>query len=169
MAKSLNTKQLLGATDPERLRHIAIGTFLSFFVFLGSFLTADATIEIFMGESFSFLASTRCSACHSDGPSEPAPHDSAGDIDANGNINDPYYPSGWDDPSINNGGYFYNDTPIEDYPGYEEVPGSGGGDGGDGSGSSGGDDTSSSGGDLNVFQKNCLSKDGCTGDGVSGY
>lgn len=121
MAKSSSAKKLLAATDPERLRYIAIGTFLSFFVFSGSFLTADATIDVFWGDSYSFLASTRCMACHGSEPSDPAPHDSAGDIDANGNINDPYYPSGWDDPTINNGGYFYNYTPIEYYPGYEEI------------------------------------------------
>lgn len=47
MAKSFSSKQLLAETSPSRLKAAAVGAFLSFFVYLGAFITTDAAIGIF--------------------------------------------------------------------------------------------------------------------------
>jgi hypothetical protein len=51
MAKQSNvSKQLLAETRPDGLRNAALGAFLSFFVFLGALLVADAAAVQIAGE-----------------------------------------------------------------------------------------------------------------------
>lgn len=58
MARNNFADNLLGATDPGDLKHIVIGTFLSFFVFLGSFFTTSSALDVFIGEENILLAAS---------------------------------------------------------------------------------------------------------------
>lgn len=76
---------LLGATNPNHLKLVTLGTFLSFFVFLGSFFTTESTLFLFTGtNSNMFLASgIEYQTRPYPGFSGPAP--APGGIDFNGN------------------------------------------------------------------------------------
>ncbi len=58
MAKKTNpTQQLLAETNPDSLQRAAIGAALSFFVFLGAMVVADASAAQFAGEPGFLLGS----------------------------------------------------------------------------------------------------------------
>jgi hypothetical protein len=58
MKKHISSKQLLAETDPRRLKVVAIGAFLSFFVYVGAFITTDATLRIFYNNNSLLTAIT---------------------------------------------------------------------------------------------------------------
>ena len=51
MAKKSSVDTLLGATDPQSLKVVALGSLLSFFVFTGSFVTTDSAMQVFLNTS----------------------------------------------------------------------------------------------------------------------
>lgn len=97
MKKTNITKQLLGPTSGQRLGKIALGTSLSFLVYLGALFTTDAAIYLVTANT---AFATRCGACHYDGP--PPGGDHGGPV---GPGNDPYNPGGQggNDPYGGNG------------------------------------------------------------------
>lgn len=57
MAKKSNyAKNLLGATDAFELKNVALGSFLAFFVFCGSFWTSLSAIAVVTGEENALIA-----------------------------------------------------------------------------------------------------------------
>lgn len=52
--------QLLAETNPKNLRHVAVGSFLSFFVFFGAFVTTDSALLVVYGTESGFVACTGC-------------------------------------------------------------------------------------------------------------
>ncbi len=51
MSKKSAAQSLLGEVRPVNVRNAAVASFLSFFVFAGSFVSADSTIHFIFGES----------------------------------------------------------------------------------------------------------------------